>query len=279
VPDDSRLSTESIEKEYQRLAELEDAAREGRRRMVGREQWWSKNLVGNNAALHIQRVARGVVGRRRAWLKMQLDGPPDASQETEGDGGDWVEIKDREKGEAWFYNKRSGISQWNRPFELLDSVAKIEASNSDTVSMSPRDAGKRSISFGQSVTTKLIDPTDLDELIAADATAGDAGDKVNPAVEQEAQKEIDHVLGTKNILKADCIMYPDGVFKPSIKRTVQDALLETRFDSVSHVLLDKGWIDTHKEGPYEHPGKPQRKRVPKLPGKDLVTAHNSPCLP
>ena len=39
-------------------------------------------------------------------------------------GLDWIEVRDRESGDTWFYNKRTGVSQWEKPDELDGQLSK-----------------------------------------------------------------------------------------------------------------------------------------------------------
>ena len=46
------------------------------------------------------------------------------------------------------------------------------------------------------------------------------------------------MLGVSKLTSAAELTGPDGAFKPALRNTVLNALLETRFDSVSTVLQD-----------------------------------------
>jgi hypothetical protein len=67
---------------------------------------------------------------------------------------------------------------------------------------------------------------------------------------QALDDELENILGVKDILPMDNLIYPDGIFKPSIRNVVQDALLESRFDSLATVLADKRWMTTKPKGPF-----------------------------
>jgi hypothetical protein len=45
---------------------------------------------------------------------------------------------------------------------------------------------------------------------------------------------------------------PDGFFKPQLRSTILDAMLVTRFDSVSTVLASSQWLDSASD-PFQNP--------------------------
>ena len=67
--------------------------------------------------------------------------------------------------------------------------------------------------------------------------------------------EIHEELGLGGITPFDSLFSPDGHFKPKLRNTVRDALVQSRFDNVASVLQDESWIDS-QHGPFEGPPAP-----------------------
>jgi hypothetical protein len=79
--------------------------------------------------VRIQRLFRGYKSRKNNRDRIKL-------QEN---GIDWIEVRDRESGDVWFYNKRTAVSQWSRPDDLVDKV-----STADNVKRLPFTSSNRS---------------------------------------------------------------------------------------------------------------------------------------
>ena len=70
-----------------------------------RQKWLSDDVKVNE----IQRVFRGWIGRRRCDIRRRINGFQD--KVVEG----WVEVRDQERGEVWYYNSITEESVWERP--------------------------------------------------------------------------------------------------------------------------------------------------------------------
>ena len=74
-----------------------------------RQAW----LEGDKAAAKVQALFRGGIGRRRVALLHERTALEAKIRE------DWVEVRDEETGDIWYFNQSSGESQWDMPESLL----------------------------------------------------------------------------------------------------------------------------------------------------------------
>ena len=61
----------------------------------------------------MQALFRGGIGRRRVALLHERTALEAKIRE------DWVEVRDEETGDVWYFNQSSGESQWDMPESLL----------------------------------------------------------------------------------------------------------------------------------------------------------------
>jgi hypothetical protein len=73
-------------------------------------------LADDISANNIQRAFRGHIGRRRFILAKHLRSFDVLKSRS------WVEVRDQERGEVWYYNQISGESAWEKP----DAMTKLE---------------------------------------------------------------------------------------------------------------------------------------------------------
>ena len=66
----------------------------------------------DDAAVKVQALFRGGVGRRRVTLHHERAALEARIRE------DWVEVRDEESGDVWYFNQSSGESQWDMPEAL-----------------------------------------------------------------------------------------------------------------------------------------------------------------
>ncbi|KAE9091866.1 hypothetical protein PF010_g18021 [Phytophthora fragariae] len=82
-----------------------------------REQTLENRL--ETSAVLIQAHSRGFLCRRRQWEEKQTtaraDTAPPTKVETLCDSDQWHEVRDVERGEVWYYNATTGVSQWEPP--------------------------------------------------------------------------------------------------------------------------------------------------------------------
>jgi hypothetical protein len=118
VPSPS-TTLEELKMERERLAGIEEGQRAVRLELKrvemtrkARRKWLKKD----DAALGLQRLWRGHVGRRRAAILYHT------AELLRAASSDWIEVRDTEAGEVWYYNPTTGESQWTRPESLLGKV-------------------------------------------------------------------------------------------------------------------------------------------------------------
>jgi len=106
-----------VNKERARLDHLEESARRKAQHAQTEAETRREFLQQDVSASKIQALFRGSIGRQKAQLVRRL-------HDIDEGGVDWVEVRDRESGDTWFYNKRTGVSQWERPDEMDGQLAK-----------------------------------------------------------------------------------------------------------------------------------------------------------
>ncbi len=74
-----------------------------------RQAW----LEGDKAAAKVQALFRGGLGRRRVALLHERAALEAKIRE------DWVEVRDEETADIWYFNQSSGESQWDMPESLM----------------------------------------------------------------------------------------------------------------------------------------------------------------
>jgi len=232
------VSVEDVEREKSRLQRLEESAREKQLAMKDEVHERVNFLGKDRSAVRLQALFRGHIGRQKYALNKRLQ------ELSDGNAGDWIEVRDRESGDVWFYNKITGVSQWDRPDEMFSTLAakselktlpsiKFEASSPSKATL--RQPKNKSVLLSKSMTLPTLQAT----IISKKGFKDDAD-----PIDIEARKEVQQMLGLDKLTPAESLMAPDGHFKPQLRATVMDALLETRFDSVSSVLADERWINS-----------------------------------
>ena len=106
-----------VNKERARLDQLEESARRKAQSAQAEAETRREFLQHDVSASKIQALFRGSIGRQKMHLVRRL-------QDIDEGGVDWIEVRDRESGDTWFYNKRTGVSQWERPDEMDGQLAK-----------------------------------------------------------------------------------------------------------------------------------------------------------
>lgn len=104
----------------------------------------------------LQRTFRGHLGRRRANLVGELAAAQAQAQ------GSWVEVRDAENGDVWYFNQATGESQWQLPAafeELIPAPSRVLA----LPSLSPR-RGTCARELSQSMTALSLPAVKLEEV-------------------------------------------------------------------------------------------------------------------
>ena len=106
-----------VNREKSRLEQLEESARQRNRQSQSEAETRQEFLQQDWSAVKIQRLFRGIIGRQRCQLVKRL-------KDLDDTGTDWIEVRDRESGDTWFYNKKTGVSQWEKPAEMAGKLSR-----------------------------------------------------------------------------------------------------------------------------------------------------------
>lgn len=247
------VTTADVQKERDRLQNIENSARmkfyKVRKQATDRRAF----LVQDNAATKVQKIIRGHFGRLKFAIEKKL-----TTMLEENYSNDWLEVRDRETGDVWYYNQKTGESQWDRPDELFD----FHADNTVAKALPDQSADSSESLYGSSFLPKHVRSAikaggvpSLETLMEgkSDKVAHYPQNKSHMSVEEkrqgdETKNEIFKELGIDRTLTRDKLTSFDGSFRPNLRETVQTILGITRFDTVSSVLQDDRWMDSEKAG-------------------------------
>jgi len=244
------VTAEDVKKERERLNKLEESARNKRKAYLSEVGERREYLQQDRAMIKIQKTFRGHIGRQRFKLFARL------KTLEQGEELEWIEVRDRESGDVWYYNRITGLSQWDRPEDMFSSLAphdalkRISASvESKTQDMMDEDGGKgRSLNI--SMTLPSHNATQQAKGLKKHKTSSNSQDAEHEK-QRAARREVENMMGLDKIMPTENLFAPDATFKPQLRKTVLDALLETRFDSVSTVLADDRWMEGASKDPFE----------------------------
>ena len=213
--------------ERDRLTKLRDSARAAQRARIAESKRRLRDVRYEDAATKIQKTFRGFLSKLIVDLTRRI-----RNLSSEEGNNVWIEVKDKASGDVWYYNKVSGKSQWERPPELYGSMPKTSHSV-DEPYLGVQDEEQDRLSALANPTTLQVKMS-LPSAATKDAALG--GSKAE-------KNEIDAAMGVDKIAPRENLFAPDGHFKPLLRTTVADSLLQSRFDSISSVLADDRWME------------------------------------
>ncbi len=245
-----------------------------------RVNWLMEDISANE----IQRAYRGRIGRRRSELVRKLKGYDSAV--TSG----WIEVRDQERGEVWYYNQISGESSWERPAEMrtipepekvktlppVSPIVKVDpASVVKNLASSPDGEEKKdseplpSISNATSFVDSTTKQSSLGVSFAAD-TAASLPPIVNQADSEDADEndddfedidsEEDEFEFSDMDDEKDRLFLADGSVNLRLRDTIEQSLRVSRFDSVSTLLASGGKELSLNEAKRKRAQKKKKKR-------------------
>ena len=240
------VTTAQVKRERERLQNLEESAREARRREVEKIGERKEFLAQDKAVLKFQAAFRGHIGRQKMSLvrreknfeiyRCTYDDISSLNTtqvrrlkelDAETPVGEWIEVKDRESGDVWYYNTTTGVSQWDKPISMHDTMANTKVLNQmPMVTDKRRTASTAPLKLNQSASFRS--ETEIRER----------------EENEKAVRECNEILGLQDLTPVDNIGMPNGQFKPQLRKTILDAILTTRFDTVSTVLADNRWTES-----------------------------------
>lgn len=238
------ITSDDVSKERQRIQDIEESARLKQKSYDKEIRSRKIFLEKDKSAVKIQAVFRGYLGRLKYALEKRLNEIIDNSYTN-----DWIEVRDRDSGDIWYYNQTSGESRWDRPAEMYQTLStKSTMKHINTNTVENHFQGLNAKYLSKKTRNMLKSETLEDSLLPnfnQDQSTSMEQQRMNE--EKSAKHEIDKALGVVALGNSDTLIAPDGRFIPQLRNTIMDALLETRFDSVSSVLADERWMQSEKD--------------------------------
>jgi hypothetical protein len=245
-----KVTGPELEAERARLDRIEQGANERTRREreagVEREKR-AEFMQTDFSAQHVQRVYRGHIGRRRHRLAAAT-----RNFNTRAAGA-WVEVRDQERGEQWWYNRVSGESSWEAPPGVRSGAGDVETL--------PPVGGVKSVavedvvnaSFSSSGEEKKEEPLPK---IGKRATFKEQPSPP-PAPALETNKSLPEIAGAAEYMDSDSdpegtdeldfddgaedrLFLADGSVNLNLRSAVEQSLRVSRFDSVATLLASGG---------------------------------------
>jgi hypothetical protein len=268
-----QTKAEDIRREWARLSAIENNTRDKRQKQQLESKSVAHYLASDRSALQIQRLFRGHLGRQRVNMMRQIQ---EIMTVQHGDRAeDWIEVRDSETGDIWYYNTVTDKSQWDKP-SAMSAASKKKAKKS---SILPELRNKSDISKDDSYDETNIDSNGMKTLTvtmslptlhhkqqkskskqsnpAGNVLSSPQGKRKSSSMQKNPpssknldpaiRREVDRELGLDNLTNIQSLTQPDGYFKSQLRTVVMDALLETRFDNVSTVLADTRWFDRNED--------------------------------
>jgi hypothetical protein len=245
------VSAEDVKMERERLVRLEAAAKRKMKKQTAEVSGRSTYLAQDRSAIMMQKLYRGHIGRRKFRLSFRL-------KEIEKKSGAnelmWIEVRDKESGDVWYYNKSTGQSQWDKPDDMFSML--IPKENVKSMSAAEQDDGGFQESKQQNFSVSGGMPSNqaVVKAKAAELSYEEKKQlqKEETRFETAARDEVAKDMGVDKFVAKAAMTNPDGSFKTVLRKTVMDALLETRFDSVSTVMNDQRWTKSNDD-PFKRP--------------------------
>ena len=266
------VTAADVEKERFRLQKLEETARKKKAKHEKETHHRAGDLQQLRAAMRIQKTYRGHLGRRKYRLSARLKQLAD----KEGRSTElvWIEVRDRESGDVWYYNKSTGLSQWEKPDDMFSVLAPKEnikvvpgATHGQASYKGEGESKSDKLKVSMTLPSHEASKRGKNALTLEEKKAAKLQDDNK---QNAARDEVSKLIGVDKIRPKDNLFAPDGSFKPQLRTTVLDALLETRFDSVSTVLSDKRWMDGNTNPFAKPPPKTMSANPPDLGRKGMV---------
>lgn len=246
------ITADDVEMERKRLVSLQSSVRaeqdKHQQDFFRRKDFLAKDF----SAVKIQALFRGHVGRKTFALTRRL-------KELTARNGEpvqeWIEVRDNDTGDVWYYNTVSGISQWEKPASmsgLLPKTKKLPVIHDK----STKKKSKKNLGSSQSLPS-ITTPKKSKSNGAPEKSQERLVEEIEDPIDRaQIDFELNEALNSNGLIDESSLLGPDGFFKPNLKSTIQTALEESRFDSVSSVMADKRWMES------DEPKGPQRKKKP-----------------
>lgn len=246
------VSVQDVHAERDRLSRLEESARRKQMELDKDKSDRREYLEKDKSATVVQAAFRASLGRQKFNLTKHL---------RDMTSGEWVEVRDKQSGDVWYYNTINGSSQWEKPDSLKDKISADDKVKKLPVLADTTKGGKSKNKYLSKV--QQMEETSLPAIsqnVASNSSPMKGGNNMSQTVQvtwddidaegvgdpyeqQTIERELEEALGTKGIHTESSLLAPDGSFKPQLKQTIQAALSQSRFDSVSSVVADERWME------------------------------------
>ena len=267
------VTVAEVQTERERLAKIEESARRKQAELDKDHSDRSEFLEQDKCATMVQAAFRASLGRQKFNLTKHL---------RDATSGEWIEVRDKESGDVWYYNTINGSSQWEKPASLKNKI-----SAEDRVKMLPALRDGKTKTKGNKYLSKQnqLEDTQLPSISntlsatspmrVSSAQTMNAmwqdGNEQDPLEQRRVEQELEEALGVQGANTTDSLLAPDGTFKPRLKETIRNALNQSRFDSVSAVMADERWMED--EGKTTKPVTTSRsRRFKEDPSRQPMTA-------
>lgn len=246
------VSAEDVKKERERLVRIEAAAKRKLKKATAEVGRRTEYLANDRSAISIQKMYRGHIGRRKFRLSFRLH---EIEKKTGANELMWIEVRDKESGDVWYYNKSTGQSQWEKPDDMFSMLIPQENVKKMSVEDETQGGFQESKQQGFSVTGGVPSNEAVQRAKKAELSLEEQKrlKKEEMTFEHAARDEVAKDMGVDKFVQKAAMTNPDGSFKTQLRKTVLDTLLETRFDSVSTVMNDQRWTKSNDD-PFKKPG-------------------------
>jgi hypothetical protein len=257
------------------LIQRRSAQQQSRAELMAQVERRSAWLEDDRRALEIQRLYRGHLGRRFVELLRET-----ARMEAEAKEA-WVEVRDAESGDLWYFNQATGESQWEVPEALIDlipgkgRVKKLSPLSSEVEdNANPATMHPQTGMLERTSSTSVLFPAVRHHRTTAESprkenqrpqSAGEADGKLpgiskqfrlpsgtvevfrNGVTEYDDEEEVPG--GLQSSKDKDRLFLSDGTVNPALRDTVRDTLKNSRFDSVATLLMGPGHVEEEPLAP------------------------------
>jgi hypothetical protein len=207
------VSAEDVKLERERLVKLEAAAKRKLKKATAEVGKRTEYLAQDRSAIAIQRMYRGHIGRRKFRLSYRLK---EIEKKTGANELMWIEVRDKESGDVWYYNKSTGQSQWDKPDDMFSMLVPQENIKKMSVEDGDDTLGGFQESKQQGFSVKGGVPSDEAVHKAKKAELSYEEQKrqrkEEMAFENAARDEVAKDMGVEKFVQKEAMTNPDGSF-------------------------------------------------------------------
>ena len=271
------VTVKDIENERKRLIKIEESSKNNMKLKSNEIKEQKQYLQKDRSALLLQSLFRGHIGRQKFLLTKSLI-DFDRNDNNSSEYNEWIHVIDPNSNDSWYYNKITGKSQYDKPKSMeynttansstnnikskLPNLSKTTGGIATSLSspIQQQNKKKRTLEVSMSLPSldtiniikskddnnnqKLKKESSFNTIQTIEMNEEDNNSTNNDHI---IQQDINTELGLNTLNNSNNLLKPDGTFKPHLRTVVLDALLDSRFDSVSTVLADKRWYEEDED--------------------------------